>query len=41
MIVGVQKALFELRVTGDMDLPDAMMRNIVEVIVRVEVVVFR
>src|SRR5215510_215208 len=31
MIVRVEKVLFELRVTGDMNLPNAMMRNVVEV----------
>jgi hypothetical protein len=41
MIVGVEKVLFELRMAGNMNLPDTMMRHIVEAIVRVEVVVFR
>src|SRR6266576_7249889 len=41
MIVGVEKVLFELRVASDMNLPDTMTRQIVEVIVRVEVVVLR
>jgi hypothetical protein len=34
MIVRVEKVFFELRVAGDMNLPDTMMRHIVEVIVR-------
>jgi len=41
MIVRVEKVLFELRVTGDMNLPNAMMRNVVEIIVGIEVVVLR
>src|SRR5215472_10321766 len=41
MIVRVEKVLFELRVTGDMNLPNAMMRNVVEVIVGIEVMVLR
>ncbi len=41
MIVRIEKVLFELRVARNMDLPDPMMRNVVEVVVRVEVVVFR
>ena len=41
MIVRVEKVLFELRVAGNMNLPDTMMRNVVEVFVRVEVVVLR
>ena len=40
MIVGVQKVLFELRVAGNMDLANAMMRNVVEVIVRIKIVIF-
>jgi hypothetical protein len=36
VIVGVEKVLFELRVTGDMNLPNAMMRNVIEVIVGIE-----
>jgi hypothetical protein len=41
MIVRVEKVLFELRVTDDMNLPNAMMRNVVEVIVGIEVMVLR
>jgi hypothetical protein len=40
MIVCVEDVFFEFRVAGDMDLTNPMMRNVVEVIVRVEVMVF-
>lgn len=41
MIVRIEKVLFELRVAGNMDLPNPMMRNVVKVIVGIEVMVLR
>jgi hypothetical protein len=39
--VRVEKVLFELRMTGDMDLANPIMRNVVEIIVRTKIVVLR
>ena len=41
MIVGIEDVFLELRVAGDVDLPDAIVRDVVEVIVGIEIVVLR
>ena len=39
MIVGIEEVFLELRMAGDMDLANPMMRNVIKVIVGIEVVV--
>ena len=39
MIVGIENVFLKLGMPGDVDLPDAMMRDVVEVIVGIEIVI--
>ena len=41
VIVRIQNVFFELGMTGNMDLADPMMRNVVQIIVRIKTVVLR
>ena len=41
MIVRIENVFLELRMAGDVDLPDAMVRHVVQIIVGIEVVVLR
>ena len=41
MIVRIENVFLELRMTRDVDLPDPMVRNVIQVIVRIEIVILR
>ncbi len=41
MIVGIENVFLELRMARDVDLPDTMMRNVVQVFVGIEVMILR